>query len=507
LRTAWPQMLKTRHLTIRYPRMENPVIRDLSLHIQTGETVLLLSPSGGGKSTLAKALSGLIPQGVFAHTQGEIRLDDIDPLTAAPGKTAARIGLLFQDPEAGFATLAVADEIAFGLENLRISAHDMPAKIDAALTLLGLAGFHGRRLETLSGGEAQRLALASLLAMGPSVLVLDEPTANLDPAATRHFFRRLEKLQGQHTILLIEHKLEDCYHLADRVILLDASGALLACGEPDTVFKQFRQQIDAAGIWLPPFMAPVRPPRTDFPPLRDNPPAVTLSAVSFAYPHDEALFQDIELKIPQGDFLALAGENGTGKSTLAQLMIGLLPVLTGQVQLFGKAIETLSLAELTEQAGYVFQNPEHQFVANRVDEELAYSLRARHWSDDSIQARVSELLDRLGLQTHAAHNPFTLSQGQKRRLSVATMLAAGQRLLILDEPTFGQDRHTAAALMDSLSALNHQGTTVVMITHDMRLIREYARRVAVLDQGKLAFIGSPEVLFKRTELLRLTHLI
>lgn len=500
-------MLQTRQLSIRYPRQTQSAVRDLSLHITAGETVLLLAPSGGGKSTLAQALSGLIPQGIFAHVQGEISLNGMNPLNAAAGKTATQVGLLFQNAESGFATLVVEDEIAFGLENLRLPASDMPARIAAALAQLGMADFLSRRLDTLSGGEAQRVALAALLAMGPAIFILDEPTANLDPTATRIFFEELAKLKGQHTVLLIEHKLGDCYHLADRVILLDADGSLLACGEPDTVFHQFRTQIDAAGIWLPPDMVSERPPRTDFPPLQSHPAAVSISDLSFAYGRNTPVLQAIHLEIPQGDFLALVGENGAGKSTLAQLIIGLLRPSAGDILLFDQAIDSLPLAKLTEQVGYVFQNPEHQFVADRVDDELAYSLHARHWPKAAIWQRVGELLKRFVLQDQAKQNPFTLSQGQKRRLSVASMLAIGQKLLILDEPTFGQDRHTATALMESLAHLNRQGTTVVMITHDMQLVREYARRVAVLDRGKLVFTGSPQALFDHSELLHQAHLL
>jgi len=452
------------------------------------------------RSTLAHTLTGLIPHDIFAHVQGEVRVDGLNPAQAAPGEVAARVGLLFQDPESSFATLVVEDEIAFGLENLRLPPAEMPARMHTALRQVGMGDFLTRRLETLSGGEAQRVALAALLAMQPPALILDEPTANLDPAATREFFETLATLKSRHTILLIEHKLAACAHLADRVLLLDGDGRLLAAGEPQHVFREHRAAIDVAGIWLPPELDPERPPRTDFPPLEAHPPAVAVDGLSFGY-GDEPLLRDLHFTIPQGDFVALLGPNGAGKSTLARLLIGLIPPPPGCVHLFGEPVERLSVAEVTERAGYVFQNPEHQFVADRVHDELAYSLRARGWEEARIRARVDELLARFGLQAHADRNPFTLSQGQKRRLSVATMLAAGQRLLILDEPTFGQDRRTAYALMDSMAELNRQGVTILMITHDMRLVREYARRALVLHQGRLIFDGTPADLFTHPDLV------
>lgn len=501
-------MIKTHHLFLRYPRAHVPALRDLSLQIAPGESVLLLGPSGGGKSTLAHLLAGLIPQNLFAHTQGEVQVDGLDPRSAPPGQTATRVGLLFQDPEASFATLTVEDEIAFGLENLRLSPSEMPARIAMALKQVGLSEFGHRRLDTLSGGEAQRVALAALLAMQPPILVLDEPTANLDPRATREFFAFLDQLRAKHTILLIEHKLEACQPLAERLILLDGNGALMADGRPEEIFSGHLEAILQAGIWTPETFAPLPTPHLPSPPPPDAPLAVRIRRLNFAYADHAPVLRGVNLDIRQGEFFALVGPNGSGKSTLAQLSIGLLPhTHSGEIRLFGERVEDLSLAELTERAGYVFQNPEHQFVTDTVWDELAYSLRARRWNRARVHSRVEELLTHFGLTAHRQQNPFTLSQGQKRRLSVGTMLVAGQRLLILDEPTFGQDRRTALALMSTLADLNRQGVTLLMITHDMRLVKQYAHRVAVLLEGQIAFSGPPQELFAHQDLLERARLI
>lgn len=504
-----PIPLETQHLTVRYPRTPRPALRDLSLHIAPGETVLLLGPSGGGKSTLALTLTGLIPHNIFARVEGAVRVDDLDPLNASPGAVAARVGLLLQDPEASFATLTVEDELAFGLENLRVSPAEMPARIQAALEQVGLPHYRTRRLDTLSGGEMQRIALAALLAMRPPALILDEPTANLDLRATRDFFAILADLKGCHTILLIEHKLDACLHLADRVILLDEQGGLLAQGNPLPTLERHLPQVLQAGIWVPPHLDPraQAAPERDFPPLVDSPPAVAVEGLTFAYPGRPPVLRNLSFTIPQGDFVALVGPNGAGKSTLALHLMGLLPPpQAGQVWLFGERLERLSPEALTERVGYVFQNPEHQFVTERVWDELAYGPRVRRWPEERVRQVVEDLLARFRLTEHAERNPFTLSQGQKRRLSVGTMLAVGQRLLILDEPTFGQDRNTAYALMDLLRDLNRQGVTVLMITHDMRFVREYARRVLVLLEGRMAFDGPPEDLWGCPDLLAAAHL-
>ena len=505
-------MIQLEHLTVRYPKSVIPALSDVSLTVDQGQTVLLLAPSGGGKSTLARILSGLIPQDILAVVDGRVRVGGIDPLTAPPGQVAAQVGLLFQDPESGFATLTVEDEIAFGLENLRVAPDQMTALIRSSLDQVGLSGFNARRLNSLSGGEAQRVALACLLAMSPPVIILDEPTANLDPASTREFFATLASLRSSHTIVLIEHKLDACWHLADGVILLDAHGRLMAHGKPKRVFDENRAEILESGIWLPagfddvsssftPVVAPEPPP--PMPGL----PAVHLEGVSFAFPGRPPILQDVQLDVGRGSFFALVGPNGSGKTTLARLMMGLLPApARGEIHVFGDRLEKLSLADLTERVGFVFQNPEHQFVTDSVRDELAFSLKARRWPETEVEDRVDELLARFELVDQAMQNPFTLSQGQKRRLSVATMLAVGQRMLILDEPTLGQDRRTTSALMDSLAGLNRQGVTILIITHDMRLVGGHAHQAAVLLDGRIEFVGSPQVLFRKTELMHAARL-
>jgi len=478
-------------LRVRYPRWSRPALDGLNLHLHAGETLLLLGPSGGGKTTLLLTLTGLIPHDVFAHVQGRVHVGGADPTREPPGAMATRIGLMFQDPEAGFAMLVVEDEVAFGLENLRVPPAAMPPRITAALRAVGMEAYRHRRLDSLSGGQQQRVALAALLAMEPPILALDEPTAHLDPRATAAFYRTLAALRGQRSVLLVEHRVDRALAVADRVVLLDEHGRVLAQGPPYATLRRHRDAALAAGLWLPEDLDPRAGWRAEHSgPLRVDPPAVALERVSFAYPRGPRVLHDVTLRVPQGDFLALVGPNGAGKTTLARLMLhlGLQPT-AGRVRLFGDPVENLQPGEITARAGFVFQNPEHQFVTERVDEEIAYSLRARGWPEAEVQARVQALLRRFGLEAHAARNPFRLSQGQKRRLSVATMLAVAPRLLILDEPTFGQDRNTAYALMDLLLDLNHEGVTVVMITHDERLVRQYARHVAVLEGGRLVWHG------------------
>lgn len=494
-------MIRVHDLHIRYPKAPYPAPAGLSLTVEPGETVLILGPSGCGKSSLALALAGVIPHGLYARVQGRLEVDGRNPQALPPGAMAAHVGLLFQDPEASFATLVVEDEVAFGLENLRVPPASMPERITRSLAAVGMTAYRHRRLETLSGGEAQRVALAALLAMGQPVLVLDEPTANLDPQGTRDFFQTLADLKGKHTFLLIEHKVDACLHLVDRVVLLDDQGRVLAQGEPWKTLTDHREDALQAGLWLPealdPLSGQVFTPDT---PLYEHPPAVAVEHLSY-HVEDRTILQDVSFTVPQGDFLAVVGANGAGKSTLAYLLLGLKKPSQGRIYLFGQNVAEMTFREVTRLAGLVFQNPEHQFVTERVWDELAYSLRMYGWPEARIRSRVETLLERLRLTPFADHNPFRLSQGQKRRLSVGTMLALGPKLLILDEPTFGQDRQTAYALMDWMCHLNRdEGITLIMITHDMRLVRQYARHVLWLDRGRVRFHGPTPAFFQQRPL-------
>lgn len=498
-----------------------------------GEAILILGPSGCGKSTLTLCLNGLIPHTIGGEMTGQVLIAGRSTRETSVGELARQVGIVFQDPESQFCTLTVEDEVAFGLENLGLPQGRMGERIEAALAQVGLAGEQATRLDRLSGGMKQRLALACLLAMQPQILVLDEPTSNLDPQGSREFFPTLEGLRRHRTILIIEHKLDELIHLVDRVLILSPEGKILAQGEPRQVFADEALRLEEYGIWLPqvaelalrlgitplPLMVDeaaaalagrpydsraVMPERTTGKP--PGKPAIEVKDLDFTYPNGTVALRGASLTVAEGDFFALLGPNGSGKTTLANLVINILRPPPGRVRVLGHDVTEMSIYELTQAVGYVFQNPEHQFVADTVYDEMAYSLRARGVEEEAIRERVEPLLAGFGLMPYARINPFALSQGQKRRLSVATMLVVGQRILILDEPTFGQDRLTARRLMERLQALNAVGVTVIIITHDMRLVAEYARQVAVLLDGRVVYQGPAKDLYHDEELLGRTNL-
>ncbi len=536
-------IIEVNNLSVRYPLRREPAIRNLSFKVAQGETVLILGPSGSGKSTLVLTLNGLIPHDIEAEVKGHALVAALDTATASLEALTSKVGVVFQDPEAQFCTLTVADEVAFGLENLNVPREEMDNRIRRALEQVGLEGMEHRSLLRLSGGEKQRLALAAILAMKPEIIILDEPTANLDPSATAAFFRMLAPLRGKHTILIVEHKLDECIDLVDRVLVLTPGGSLLTEGAPRDVFATKSARLREYGVWVPQVTEwaltlrsrgvvmnplpltveeavraahlleiPVSLRRGNARTLAsDGALAAQVRSLSFTYPIGERpALRSASMEVPGGGLFALVGPNGSGKSTLASHLIAINPPPPGKVFVFGQDVSPeagMSLARLTELVGYVFQNPEHQFVTDRVYDELAYGLRVRGYAEEEIHAKVQELLEDFQLEALAEANPFTLSQGQKRRLSVATMLAVGQKLLVLDEPTFGQDRLTTDRMVSRWRRLQEQGITVLFITHNMRLVLDVAEKVAVLSEGRIIYQGEAERLYGQDELLRRARLM
>lgn len=512
-------------LTLRHIGRRRPALNDLSLRWHEGERLLLLGPSGSGKSTLALCLNGIVPHSLDAHWEsGTVRVGGVDTRDPARDDLTRRVGVVFQDPEAQLVTLEVDDEIAFGLENQALPRAEIVERVRAARAAMGLGGVRTpRRLAQLSGGTKQRVAVASVLAMEPRGLVLDEPTANLDPVGSREVARAVEALcaERDRSLLLIEHRLDDVLALIDRVLVLDAEGSLALEGPPGTVFGPHAPRLDALGVWVPQLAQLARLVGSDAVP-RDRaaaarilaehwprergraargptpPPAGALldaRGVSFRYGASRHPALDgVDLSVAAGESLAIVGANGAGKSTLGLLLAGALPPAAGSILLGGTALARLDEREVRRRLAYVFQYPEHQFVARTVREELLVGLRRYAPSVGGVRARADELLQRFALDALADANPHSLSHGQKRRLSVATALVGKPELIILDEPTFGQDRRHTETLFAHLEELRRAGTAIVMITHDLALVADHADRAIALAGGAKVFDGDPALL-------------
>ena len=451
-------------------------LRDIDLRVDPGERILLLGPSGAGKSTLLLGLAGLLNATGGAETRGTLLLDGRPPAAARD-----RVAIVFQDPDTQLVMGRAGDDIAFGLENRCVPTEAIWPRVDAALDAVAFPYGRDRSTTRLSGGEQQRLAIAGMLALRPGLILLDEPTANLDPEGSAllvDLLRRIIERNGP-TMVLVEHRLEEVLPLVTRVVALGADGRLLADGDPNWVFSRHAEELERSGIWLPGH-------RASPPPSRSRPPTNTMvfgERVGFTYPDErQPALALVEVQVHSSEALALVGPNGAGKSTLALLLAGLLKptngeVLSGEALAAGRGHEPIwrwRARDLAARIGMVFQEPEHQFVTSRVRDELALGPRTLGLNETEVRRRVTELLDRLHLDHLAAANPFTLSGGEKRRLSVATALATAPSVLILDEPTFGQDSRTWGELLSLLAALRDAGRAICFATHD----RDFARALA-----------------------------
>ncbi|MHA6694352.1 ABC transporter ATP-binding protein [Homoserinimonas sp. A520] len=450
-------------------------VSDLDLVIEPGERVLLLGASGAGKSTLLHALAGVLGGDDEGDQRGELLLDG-----KAPAGERGRAGLLLQDPDSQVILPRVGDDVAFGCENLGIPREEIWRRVPRALEAVGLHLPLDHSTSALSGGQKQRLALAGVLAMRPGLLLLDEPTANLDAAGVTEVRDAVAGLlqHSSATFVVVEHRVEVWRSLVNRVIVLSASGGVLADGHPDAVLTEQGATLAESGVWVPEH-PPQHPERLWTP----GETLLTAHGLAVGRTKTTPVRSELHLELPEGSATAITGPNGAGKSTLGLTLAGLLPPLAGEV----RASELLRRGaaphpirwksrELLTRIGTVFQHPEHQFLTASVSAELAIGPQALKLPEQDVAKRVDELLHRLGLHHLAAANPFTLSGGEKRRLSVATVLATRPRMLVLDEPTFGQDSRTWQELVALLADLMADGTSVVAITHDRQLVQAIADR-------------------------------
>lgn len=513
-------VLRVRDLSVTYEGADAATPRDVSFDVSPGEVVLLLGPSGSGKSTLALTLNGLIPHAVSAHVDGTVEIAGLTASETPVATLSTHVGMVFQDPDAQLVTGTVLDEVAFGLENLRVPADEVVRRAEAALRRVGLWERRAENPDRLSGGGRQRLAIACALAMGAPLLVLDEPTANLDPAGIEDVYAALADLRGECAVILVEHNLDAAVDHVDRILVLDAEGRLAMDGPVDLLHER-AEELVALGVWLPTATLaalrlraagyrldplPTTPaalraaldatPATPTPPVVERAPegGETKRATPLITVRDltvrrgrTTILHDVSLDVHAGEFLAVVGPNGAGKTTLVQAIAGVVPPPRGRIRLEpGIDPGRASADTLARHIGFVFQNPEHQFIAHTVHDELAHGVR--HAPD--ARERVAAMLARFGLTGKEAMHPFLLSGGQKRRLSVGTALIAGAPVLALDEPTFGQDRERADELLGILDGLHRDGATVIVVTHDMQLVAEHATHVAVLAHGRLLVHGT-----------------
>lgn len=464
-------------------------VRGVDLQVEPGERVLLLGPSGAGKSTLLHAVAGLLDQQT-GDVEGTIEVDGAAPTPASGGHGLSRTGIVFQDPDSQLVMSRCGDEVAFGLENAGVPRDEIWPRVRRALSAVGFRYPLDRPTQALSGGERQRLVLAGVLALRPRLLLLDEPTANLDPDGAGQVIDAISAISADRsaTMIMIEHRITPVLPLVDRVVVIDPVRGVLANGTPERVLAAEHDRLAAGGVWVDDQL-PWAPERT-----RSGGGDELLRADAPRRRHVEVgplLPEPVDITVAAGEVTAVVGANGAGKSTLAAMMSGLAAPRTGVMlpsadlmsgmrpRTARRPIHRWPSEQLAARIGTVFQNPEHQFLTGSVADELA--LGPRH-SRRAYARRADELLERLGLAGLADANPFTLSGGEKRRLSVATALAGRPRVVILDEPTFGQDRQTWIELVRLLSELADDGVALVCVSHDRLLTTALADRIVQLHR-------------------------
>ena len=475
-------MIRVEHLSVRLGKQQ--ALDDVTLTIDAGEFVLVTGPSGCGKSTLAQCLNGIIPHCVPALVSGRVLVDGQDSAMCSVADMATRVGLVFQIPSTQLFNLNVDDEVAFGPRNLGLSDDETKRRVEWALNATGIADLRGRNIQELSGGEQQRLAIAAVLAMGARVLVLDEPTSSLDIHGTRDVLAALSRLNTEAgiTIILIEHRLAEVAEVARRTIIME-QGRIVADGATAQIFGQ-RDLLRRLGL-----RRPVEQPQSDWTTLLR--PITPCSSHAIVDLHDvhagygaRQVLRGLNMTLHEGEFAALVGNNGTGKSTLARILAGLVKPQRGQVRV-GNGRKLAAGRDI----GLLFQNPLHQLFCDTVGEEIVFGPQNL---DCLVAQDVEEALaatDLIDLRTRPVH---TLSCGQQQRTALAAILALKPRLIILDEPTIGQDWRHLSLFMDYLRCLNQAGTTILLITHDYKLVYRYATHILVLDDGRIVVDGAPQ---------------
>lgn len=473
-------MLRIKDLSLAFPE-QGKVFNNISFNVRKNTITLLSGNSGVGKSSLLMCIARVIPNIIEGEIKGEIIYKNTNIADKGIDSISGSIGYMFQDPDSQLCSFTVEDEIAFGLENLNIDPNQMDDIIDRALDLTGIRHLRMRNLNQLSGGEKQKVALSSILALDPEFIIMDEPTANLDPKSTREIVDLIRKLRDEmgKTILIVEHKVKEIMDIVDDVIEIYEDGALNI--EKDEFFKSY----------LVKSKLPVKSKKS----LEEN-PVIKVENLSFSYDKDREILKDINFSLYEGEMVAIIGPNGAGKSTLTKLLIGLMEPCKGRILIKNKDISEMSPKDIGKSLGLIFQNPEHQFIKMTVEKEMALGLELGGASQEEVSNKVDYYLNLFNLSSQKNMNPFALSQGQKRRLSTASMMINGQPILILDEPTYGQDRENLQELLNLLYDINNRGVSILMITHDMDLVENSCDRYIYLEGGQVKHCGIVDDNFK-----------
>ncbi len=526
--------IRTKDLTFTYDNAQAPALRGVNIEVERGSFTVIMGRTGAGKTTLAMLTNGIIPQVVEGKVEGSVESAGLDISRYRVQTVAQQVGLVLQDPETQIFGRTVWEDVAFGPRNYLVPREEILRRITDALAKVRLSGYEQRLTSELSGGEKQRLAIAGVLAMNPSILVLDEPTSELDPIGREEIYHTMYSLQKEQnlTVLAVEHSSQEICEKADAVILL-REGEVVWQGDPRVFFRDL-ELVDRCGVKPLPVsivgwnlykagkIAQSEIPLTveeaaeRFAPLLGGrplelpalPPApergealIRLEQVRFGYGDGRQVLDGVDLTIHKGDYLALIGQNGAGKTTLAKLFNSIHKPTGGRVTVCGRDTAGEEPNTLAQEVGYVFQNPDNQIFSTSVYKEMAFGLKNAGIGEEEADRRIREVAELLGLTGVLQEHPFSLGKGQRQRVAVASILVLKPKILVVDEPTTGQDWEGIQSMMALIDQLYAAGTTIVMITHDMDIVAAHANRVVVMEHGAILADGTPREVFAEKEKL------
>lgn len=516
-------IIEFENFTFKYRSQMEPTLRDINLKIYPGEKVLIIGPSGSGKSTLSNCINGLIPFSYEGDSIGTLRIEGKDPKKLGIFGLSKMVGTVLQDTDGQFIGLTVAEDIAFVLENDCMAQEEMFRKVDGVAETVEVKELLSHAPSEMSGGQKQRVSMAGVMIDDGDILLFDEPLANLDPATGKKAIALIDRIQKEQkkTIVIIEHRLEDVlYKDVDRIVVV-GDGTIVADMKPDdllvgnileeqgireplyvTALKHAGCTITAQDhpqhvetMNFEPYKTQVREwfETTQIPQKQETQEKVLkVDHLHFSYQPEKAILSDISFDVKKGEMISIVGKNGAGKTTLSNLICGFLEPSKGKIELNGNDISPLSVKERGEHIGIVMQNPNQMISKPMIYEEVALGLTVRGVPEEEIRERVHETLKICGLYQFRNWPVSALSFGQKKRVTIASILVMKPEILILDEPTAGQDYHHYTEIMEFLKEINEtQGTTIIMITHDMHLMLEYTNRAIVVADGQLLTIDTP----------------
>ncbi len=522
-----PYEIKFNDVSFSYAGSNNFALKHINLTITPGEIVLITGPAGSGKTTLCSCINGLIPHYHDGKLQGDVFVGPYNTKKARVGGLASVVGMVFQDPESQLVTNSVTDEVAFGPENFGVPREEINRRIEQALHATRLTGYEEREPHNLSGGEQQACVIAATYAMHPEVYVMDEPLANLDPAGRAYVLNLVTDVAKQRgkTLIIVEHALEETLPVVDRVIVMDQgqiirdgpTASVLEAGDIPHVFKRpdlvrladmlklpvdsSNPEVFAEELKRKYRLNKIQPIKKIENNTRSKEPVVEFENVSFEYHSGFAALHNINLTINQGELVAIMGRNGSGKTTLVRHVIGLNQPNQGRVRVLGHDVAVTPTHELAQYVGFCFQNPNHQIVSFNVRDEMVFGLKAHDVDPSEHEARIRESLEIVDLIDCLDTEVFDLGKGQKQRLALASVLTLKPRILVIDEPTTGQDPEMIDEIFRIIKRLNDLGTTILMITHRVDYAAMFAQRALLLRRGRISYDGPISGLFTDGDLL------